>query len=427
MDHKTYLKSFFLFLALGLVFFISLNLLVDPYDIYQVVRVEGFNALKPAFRKHSYLGKAIAVKRIRPNTILLGTSRAETGIDPEHPGWQYKPVYNLALAAANIYEAMRYYQHANAVRPLKQVVINLDLFMFNAYWENTSNFDEARLLVNSRGEPNPPSNTDTLLTLASFDALNDSLKTIFRQSLTDNELFLRNGQRDPTFNALKIIKAGGYRKRFIKSLKVYMGPSSPLFTEYEFENYFSDPKTGKSTFDYYRTILKHAYANTIDLHLLISPLHAYYCECIRIRGLWPVFEKWKKELIRINEEEAKNAGKFPFPLWDFSGYHTISNEIIPPLGDAETQMKWYWESSHYKKELGDLVLDKIFTYDTPNRKIPSDFGVLINSGNINEHLTGITRQQRKFCCNYHEEVEFLEQLASEINAFSNKNVAGHKS
>ncbi|MFC1932391.1 hypothetical protein ACFLXU_02005 [Chloroflexota bacterium] len=49
-------------------------------------------------------------------------------------------------------------------------------------------------------------------------------------------------------------------------------------------------------------------------------------------------------------------------------------------------MQWYWDSSHYKKELGDLMLDKIFNYHESGRIVPDNFGVLITSDNIERHL-----------------------------------------
>lgn len=53
-------------------------------------------------------------------------------------------------------------------------------------------------------------------------------------------------------------------------------------------------------------------------------------------GLWPLWEHWKRELVRINVEEGKRAGASPFPLWDFSGYTRFTTEPFPPPGDAET-------------------------------------------------------------------------------------------
>jgi hypothetical protein len=417
MGHKKYFKFFCVISGFGLMFSILFNFIVDPYDIYRVVRIEGFNALKPQFRKHPHMGKVIAVERIRPESIVLGSSRAERGIDPEHPGWKNRPVYNLALAGINVYEIMRYLQHVNVVRPLKQVVLGLDFRMFNAYNKNSSNFEETRLRVNAEGERTPKSYEDFILSLTSLTALKNSFKTIGRQSLKDIKMSMPNGLRDPTYYRLNTLKSGGYRKKFIKSQTVYMGPSSQLFNGFKYENYFFDPEAGKSTFHDFKKLLDYAYSNNIDLHMFISPLHVTYWESLRITGFWPIFEKWKRELVRINEETAKETGKTLFSIWDFSGCSSISIEIIPPLGDAETQMKWYWEVSHYKKELGDLVLDRVLNYKDPVRKIPKDFGVLIDSKNIDKHLNTLSQKQHQFREENLKEVNLLKEIASKQNTF----------
>ena len=102
-----------------------------------------------------------------------------------------------------------------------------------------------------------------------------------------------------------------------------------------------------------------------------------------------MWEKWKFEIVRINEVEAKRHGKEPFPIWDFSGFNSVTTETIPPINDSESQMQWYWESSHYKRELGDLVLDRVFNYNNLSRNVPDDFGVLLSLDNIASHLSKV--------------------------------------
>lgn len=51
---------------------------------------------------------------------------------------------------------------------------------------------------------------------------------------------------------------------------------------------------------------------------------------------------------------------------------------------------------NYKKELGDLVLDRIFDYHHPERIVPDDFGVLLTPKNIIAHLVQIRAKQREY-------------------------------
>jgi hypothetical protein len=115
--------------------------------------------------------------------------------------------------------------------------------------------------------------------------------------------------------------------------------------------------------------------------------------------------------MRINLEEARAAGANPFPLWDFSGFTELTTEPFPPLGDKETKMRWYWESSHYKKELGDLVLDRMFDYKHPDREVPKDFGVLLTPENIESHLAWIREGRERWAKQFPEDVREIAELA----------------
>lgn len=150
------------------------------------------------------------------------------------------------------------------------------------------------------------------------------------------------------------------------------------------------------SFNHYRTLLRMAYRDNIDLRLLISPSHAWHWEALRIKGAWSRFEHIKRMLVRINAEEADKAGKPAFALWDFSGYNDLSVEEVPAPNDEKEHMRWFWESVHYKKPLGDLVLDRVLDYHATGRVAPQDFGVKITPANIEEHLNNLQKGQKEW-------------------------------
>jgi len=269
---------------------------IDPYDICRIVAVKGLNAQKTEFSTHLRISKAWAIQHEKPEAINLGTSRAEYGIDPDHPGWRSKHVYNLALSGANIYECMRYFQHAHCVKPLKKVILALDFFMFNAYRKNQPDFDENLLAATSDGLPTQFSNINAISVYFSIDSLIDSFHTICNQNEEDGTIFLPNGQREWTHNTRNIRKKGGHRKAFLSNEKSYM---TDTWLPAPFRQYnFIDPETKSSTFEYYTAILKTAYRNHIDLRIFVSPSHARQWEALRAVGLWPLFEEWKHKLVR---------------------------------------------------------------------------------------------------------------------------------
>ena len=68
-------------LILIIVFSVCLiNYIVDPYNLYKTNLFKN----KPKEFEYMRLIKAINIEKIKPSSIVLGTSRAEMAIDPDH-------------------------------------------------------------------------------------------------------------------------------------------------------------------------------------------------------------------------------------------------------------------------------------------------------------------------------------------------------
>ena len=402
MNFSIYLKFLLIAVPVVLISTVGFNRLIDPYALYGGPTIEGVNTNKPAFSSHLRLAKAAAIRQQRPSAIVLGTSRGEYGIDPDHPGWDTSSVYNLSLSSANLYESFRYLQHAQAVQPLQQVVLMLDLLMFNASKPEQADFTEERLAVNAKNQPQQQNSSD-LLILASLDTTFASVETIMKQYKTDGSIYLANGMRETTHNTINIHSSGGHHKAFLSNEKGYFNDTYDKF---------SLTTAQRNNWKTYQEILSLAQQQKIELHIAISPSHARQFETIAVKGIWSIFEQWKRQLVTLNESVAAEQGKSPFALWDFSGYNDYTTEVVPALGDTETQMQWYWESSHYKKELGDLVLDRTFSYKHPERKIVKGFGALLNSENIETHLQKLREDRQQWRVLHPEDVVEIEALKS---------------
>jgi hypothetical protein len=92
-------------------------------------------------------------------------------------------------------------------------------------------------------------------------------------------------------------------------------------------------------------------------------------------GRWPFYEKWKRDLLAIAEVRPDLLS-----LWDFSGVSACTAEPIPPTGDPATSMRWYRESSHFRRLLGDQVLDRVF--GRPLDGSCSDLGERLTAANL---------------------------------------------
>ena len=118
--------------------------LVDPYYVFGTPDIPGINVVRPRYENLLPAAKPYQVRRIRPDAVILGSSRAETGLDPRHPGWTGKNVFNFGLPGATSYEVMLAFLHAQASAPLKQAVVGLDFFGFNIFFGRDHEYLEAR-------------------------------------------------------------------------------------------------------------------------------------------------------------------------------------------------------------------------------------------------------------------------------------------
>jgi len=181
-----------------------------------------------------------------------------------------------------------------------------------------------------------------------------------------------------------ILKKGGVRNSFIRDEKYYCSKVYKNFSLYS--NKFN-------SYEIYEKLLKFAYKNNIDLYVVISPYHARKLQVIKLKGLQNKFDNLKRNLTLLNEKVALEFSATPYNVWDFSGYNSYNTILLPTLENKEQQLEWFWESTHYKKKLGDLMLSEIFdsnNIDIDNKK---KFGTKISTYNIEKHLKKIQKDQ----------------------------------
>lgn len=373
--YSTFLLVFFLSqsVAIGL-----LNALADPYQVFESPKIERFNKSKPEVETHLRLFKAIAIARQKPNVIFLGSSRTELGLDPTHPVFAHSgSVYNLGISGPNMYEVMRYFQHALKNQPqITQVVLGIDFFMFNEFRNNRLDFSETRL------EKENITLSETLAVLFSFDALESTAETI------------STNFKDPD-------RYDFYNKKGMRNLKYqlyYRLPSSRVKSfKFSLQEYLKDVELYKS----YRLspeflknlekIVELCREKNIELKIFISPSHATQWEAIYQAGLWPVFEQWKREVVKIA------------PVWDFSGYNPIT---IEPVSNS---MKNYVDSSHYTPRIGNVVINRMFSMETKYPPESKDFGQIITPENIEKHLRTIRKNREQWKTPNVDWIEFLKE------------------
>lgn len=375
------------------------NGLVDPYKLWHVLEIKGFNSDKTELMSHERIFKIVGVAHQPGSIAILGTSRSRSGLDSKHPALQLRGK-NLAIGNQPYRETRLLFEHQLDRGLVKNFVIGLDFYVANSKLLYPADFDTENYAASRPWQ-----------LLFSTSTFTDAFITVVK-----NNPLVSKGESSQALGLdgdARIRKASNTRKSMAKNERYYLSdryapPPSCAF-------HFLATQSDLSPLDEIRAIFKRAYSDHIALKLLISPSHARQWETLANAGLWNKWEAWKRQLVAMNETEARHAGQPPFPLWDFSGYNSISTETVPPLNDTQTLMRWYFDSSHYTPAAGDLVLDRIFNFKSPERTVPEGFGVLLTAQSIEAHLARIRVDRVRYRQTHPEDVAEIETLASEIS------------
>lgn len=163
----------------------------------------------------------------------------------------------------------------------------------------------------------------------------------------------------------------------------------------------------------FRGVVRLALERGIRLELVIDPVHARQLEAMRVTGIGDAVEQWKRDLVAVVAEEnaRRSADASAVRLWDFATYNSVTSETVPPAGDSSI-MRWWFESSHYTVEAGDLVLEVLFSDPRPTH-VPADFGVLLMPDNVEEHLAADRAAREVYAREFAFEVAEVERLYRE--------------
>ena len=349
------LKLLFLSLFIcGLV--AGFNYVIDPYGFQRNFEITGLNQQKEGVRSRIRYVKAIEVALRKPRTILMGSSRTHDGMNPESViGKKFYPVYNYGFDMARIKEIKYFLQHAIVNSEINFVILGLDYFMFNKYERLNPTFDKDLVgreisLLDKYGIP--------LFTKSSLVSSFETIITSIDQP--GRTEFLANGFR-PGQNVFYGLK--DYKKLHELTNYIFLKPN-PKETPY-----YSKMAVDEEAMRDFEDVIEICRQHGIELLMYISPAHADLDgEGLVAAGKYEQFENWKRSVVKASY--ARNIS-----VIDFSGYNSITTE------EVKTPMKNYWDSSHFKENVGDMILRRL-TLAEPSR----GFGVVLTPSNIEEHL-----------------------------------------
>ncbi|MBS0510343.1 MAG: hypothetical protein JSR42_04030 [Proteobacteria bacterium] len=345
----------------------AFNVAVDPLGIFGTPRIAGFNATKPYLDHHRDLARWQAAHRLCPTAGIFGNSRAEIGFDPEHPGFATLGLvaYNHAIPGTPINIALRQLHWLDDAdcRP-KQVIVGVDFFDF---------LGAPPARVPPPAIPPAPRIDGSVFaeTVFSVTGLRDSLNTIAIQHVSHPASLSPRGF-NPLLNYIpEVAQTGHYglfRQRAQENLRSWTRKSPRIH-----------PDNGNQSVEYagLEAFLQDAATMGATVHVVIYPYHAQIRLMMERAGLGQLFTEWKASVLAAAEHaRSTNAD---IKVWDFSGISAETTEPIPAPGDRQTQLAYYWEAGHFKKALGDRILDQILL-DRPG------FGHLLTRTSVDRWL-----------------------------------------
>lgn len=348
------------------------NYIVDPFFIHQC-ETSLLNRLSPAHQKIVPWAKTYCAYIYNPDVIYLGSSRSEIGLPVEADLFKNKKILNLALSGGTPDDAIDILSHACNFHCPEIVIWGIEYgWLFNRDDGNTdldqdllasnSFYPFFRFLLNLKR---------SLTVDASIESIKIAMNLSEKSCLPIMATF---GHKSDECMREIMNKSGGTTKAFEKILKHEKTPEVPRYTE---------------QIAHLDESLSEFCKNKISMRLFIQPNHVL--SELNFLNEWDVREKWMNELVdMIDKQEKRNCD---IKLYDFSGFNMITTENIPQSTGLE-DMHYYWEQSHYKKNVGQMILNRIISKD--NIEYDDDFGIELTKKNISQHINKTRELMNKY-------------------------------
>jgi len=380
---RRYLAIFCACVLAPLALVSAVNYRVDPYLLHQW-DTPLVQRLRPTYEKLAVWGKTYAVARYRPAVVYIGNSRTEMGLPTGvHALFEGKSVFNSAVSGASIGDAILLAEHAARVSHVDTMVWGIDAPSFSlelgsagvepALTEGGPAFFARRALLNIKRGLTVDMTRDTWRILSgSYDGACLSSLAL-------------HGQRDQSCITSRNHGWAGTARAFTPRLQEFgdgLGPTAPALQAF-------DTSVGKLC------------RGGTRLRLYINPTHALTLDALYWRGKWDAMQQWQRDL-------AQMAGRYrrqgcDVRVYDFSGFNSITSEPIPQVTGAR-EMRYYWEASHYRDNVGRFILARLFG-GAP--RPPADFGVELTESGIAAHHAAMRAARERYHAQHADETAYL--------------------
>ena len=357
----------------------GINWFIDPFGMYWSPTVSNINQQKTEAGTRVRLVKAYRPAMVNPTVLLVGNSRVEMGLNPQHPIFAGQTVYNQAMPGAGVAHQVKYALEVIEKNPdLKQIIMGLDILDFFLTYRTDRKLPQS-IQTSSQEWYEEMHNIAPLL--FSLDTFISSLHTITKQGHNANSI-----------NAQGFNTAAGYIDimKYEGIVVLFQQKYNQLVNQLHKQNYYIEKEVNKSPqLAALTQLLQETNKRNIDVQFFINPYHYSYLHILDEAGYWAHFNDWKQLITTFFSDRDT-----PPTVWDFSGFNHFTNERLP-FEKIHQPMDWYWEPAHYKQELGDIILTTMLASSNGPPSFGQKLTPLTISDVIKEDRSGLqdTKQQ----------------------------------
>ena len=320
-----YILTLFCATLLTLCVFSLANVRLDPFGVWH--SYAGAEHVSPALRfrpgtdADPRFAKPLQVLRLKPKTIIVGSSRVRDGMDPSIlDGLVPPPIMNYGTAGLRATEGARFIRHAIDVADVSCVIWGLDFFGFNDREIDEMGSDGFGIL----GASMRPKDLARLL-------------IAWPTVLLSSEVINGTGTTLP--NGFNIAPATPPDQITASIMRNAVGFAKAPFLYGKFSSC-------EKHMEEFEAILAYASAKGVKVCLYTSPLHALVMEAIFQAGAGDMFFAWKAKV-------AELALKYGVPLHDCMEYNQITVSRVEAA-------KYFFDGAHFTPLVSRMILSGFF-------------------------------------------------------------------
>jgi hypothetical protein len=380
MNVRVYVKRFFYIFVALFSLVVGVNFVIDPLGIFHDFRIDKINKYVVINNDAGRLVNSIRLQENQYDIIVSGTSRVQSGIDPRSSAFGKARIYNASLGDTDADELNLQLDYiAKHQDELKHLIFGLDFHTFsskrtifpdyynslfvekNSYWDIVGHY------------------------IFSYRSLGDIYLTVQANQKDSLKKYWIDGHNH-------VLSKGGFHKSMENILNYYMGK----------ERMF-----GCFTYDFQRVLdleksLNALLRKGIKVSMFISPQHAKNLMMLENVGLFSSYYDWMRDITSM-VARLDRIYKDKITLWNFSGFNSITTE---PISDEKDDMKFYIETSHFKTNVGNYLMQTILE----NREVIEGFGHVIDQSSIEQEITWMKSDARQYSTNFPLDAVDLERV-----------------